>query len=161
LKGIHRNVFSLFDGVYAIILGMGVKIVVDTSVFISALIGPAGPSREVVRQCLQGLYSPLMGLNLFCEYESVIFRPSVRSQCPLSADEVRQLLQAFMSVCEWVNIYYLWRPNLKDEADNHVIELAIAGNASVLVTNNLKDFQNTQLLFPNLSVLSPQALLRS
>jgi uncharacterized protein len=161
LKGIHRNVFSLFDGVYAIILGMGIKIVVDTSVFISALIGPTGPSREVVRQCLQGLYSPLMGLNLFCEYESVISRPSVRSQCPLSADEVRQLLQAFMSVCEWVNIYYLWRPNLKDEADNHVIELAIAGNASVLVTNNLKDFQNTQLLFPNLSVLSPQALLRS
>jgi putative PIN family toxin of toxin-antitoxin system len=140
---------------------MGIKIVVDTSVFISALIGPVGLSREVVRQCLQGMYSPLMGLNLFCEYESVISRPSVLSQCPLSADEVLQLLQAFMNVCEWVNIYYLWRPNLKDEANSHLIELAIAGNASVLVTNNLKDFRNTQLLFPNLLVLSPQVLLRS
>jgi uncharacterized protein len=152
---------AFFDGVYAIIVSMAIKVVVDTSVFISALIGPAGPSREVVRQCLQGLYSPLMGLNLFCEYESVMSRPSVRFQCPLSDDEVLQLFQAFMSVCEWVNIYYLWRPNLKDEADNHLIELAIAGNASVLITNNLKDFQNTQLLFPKLSVLSPQALLKS
>jgi hypothetical protein len=26
--------------------------------------------------------------------------------------------RAFLSVCEWVNIYYLWRPHLKDEADN-------------------------------------------
>jgi uncharacterized protein len=140
---------------------MATKIVVNTSVFISALIGPSGPSREVVRQCLQGLYSPLMGLNLFCEYESVSSRQSILSQCSLSSDEVLQLTQAFMSMCEWVNIYYLWRPNLKDEADNHLIELAIAGNASILVTNNLKDFQNTQLLFPHLSVLSPQVLLRS
>lgn len=140
---------------------MGIKVVVDTSVFISALIGSSGPSREVVRQCLKGQYSPLMGLSLFCEFESVISRPPLLAQCPLSTDEILQLLQAFMSVCEWVNIYYLWRPNLKDEADNHLIELAIAGNASVLVTNNLKDFQNTQLLFPHLSVLSPQALLRS
>jgi uncharacterized protein len=140
---------------------MATKIVVDTSVFISALICPVGPSQEVVRRCLQGLYSPLMGLNLFCKYESVISRPSVLSQCPLSADEVLQLLQAFMSVCEWVNIYYLWRPNLKDEANNHLVELAIAGNASVLATDDLKDFQNTQLLFPSLAVLSSQALLRS
>lgn len=140
---------------------MATKIVVDTSVFISALIGPSGPSREIIRQCLQGVYFPLMGLSLFCEYESVIARQSVLSLCPLSVDEVLRLLQSFMSVCEWVNIYYLWRPNLKDEADNHLIELAIAGNASILVTNNLRDFQNTQLLFPNLLVLSPQALLRS
>jgi hypothetical protein len=42
-----------------------------------------------------------------------------------------------------------------------LIELAIAGNSRFLVTNNLKDFQNTQLLFPNLLAISPQDLLRS
>jgi uncharacterized protein len=139
---------------------MTIKIVVDTSVFVSALIGPSGPSREVIRQCLQGKYLPLMGLNLFCEYESVVFRESVLAQCLLSREEILKLLQAFLSVCEWVNIYYLWRPNLRDEADNHLIELAIAGNSRFLVTNNLKDFQNTQLLFPNLLTTNPQELLR-
>ena len=29
----------------------------------------------------------------------------------------------------WVRVYYLWRPNLPDEADNHLVELAVAGNA--------------------------------
>jgi uncharacterized protein len=140
---------------------MAIKIVVDTSIFVSALIGPSGPSREVIRQCLRGKYSPLIGLNLFCEYESVIFRDSILAQCLLPSEEILTLLQAFLSVCEWVNIYYLWRPNLRDEADNHLIELAIAGNARFLVTNNLKDFQNTQLLFPDLLATSPQDLLRS
>nr|WP_228025325.1 PIN domain-containing protein [cf. Phormidesmis sp. LEGE 11477] len=45
-----------------------------------------------------------------------------------------------MSISHWTFIYYTWRPNLKDEADNHLIELAIAGSASLIATNNLKDF---------------------
>lgn len=136
------------------------KIVVDTSVFISALIGPSGPSREIVRRSLQGQLLPLMGTVLYCEYESVIQRDSVLAQCPLTQGEVLSLTEAFMSVCEWVNIFYLWRPNLRDEDDNHLIELAIAGNAEFLVTNNLKDFRNAELTFPQLEILSPVEFLR-
>jgi putative PIN family toxin of toxin-antitoxin system len=140
---------------------MATKIVVDTSVFVSALIGPSGPSREVIRQCLQGDFSPLMGMALFCEYEDVIGREPIVLQCPISAVEILALTQSFMSVCTWIDIFYLWRPNLRDEADNHLIELAIAGNADALVTNNLKDFRNAELLFPHLRVLSPTELIRS
>jgi putative PIN family toxin of toxin-antitoxin system len=140
---------------------MATKVVVDTSIFISALIVPSGPSREVVRRCLQGSFSPLMGAALFYEYESVIGREPILAQCPLSQAEVLGLTQAFMSVCTWIDIFYLWRPNLKDEGDNHLIELAVAGNADVLVTNNLKDFRNAELLFPHLRILSPTELIRS
>ena len=52
-----------------------------------------------------------------------------------------------MSVCQFVHIYYLWRLNLRDEADNHIIELAVAGNAKAIVTHNLKDFTGTELFF--------------
>jgi hypothetical protein len=38
---------------------------------------------------------------------------------------------------------FLWRPNLPDEADNHVIELAVAGGASAVVTNNVRDLHPT------------------
>jgi predicted nucleic acid-binding protein len=55
----------------------------------------------------------------------------------------------------------LWRPNLKDEADNHLIELAVAGNAQIIVTKNVKDFQNAELVFPNLSILRPEEIIRS
>lgn len=140
---------------------MGIKIVIDTSVLISALIGSTGPSRELIRRCLKGEYQPLMGNALFSEYESVIEREEILAKCPLTREEIYTLGASLMSVSQWVFIYYLWRPNLTDEADNHLIELAVAGNAKFIATNNLRDFQNAQLLFPNLSILKPEEILRS
>jgi uncharacterized protein len=51
-------------------------------------------------------------------------------------------------------------PNLRDEADNHLIELAVAGGASVLVTKNVRDFQGAELQFPGLRVLQPEKLMK-
>ena len=45
--------------------------------------------------------------------------------------------------------------------DNHLIELAVAGNAQIIVTKNVKDFQNAELVFPNLSILRPEEIIRS
>ncbi|QUS62592.1 putative toxin-antitoxin system toxin component, PIN family [Synechocystis sp. PCC 7338] len=139
---------------------MNNRIVIDTSVFVSALIGADGPSRKLIRYCLLGQYQPLIGNTLFAEYEAVMGRKEIIDQCVLSQTEVVSLLEALMSVCEWINIYYLWRPNLRDEGDNHLIELAISGNAHYIATNNVKDFQGTELIFPHLSILKPEHLLR-
>jgi len=138
---------------------MTIKIVVDTSVFVSAIIGKTGPSREVIRNCLKQEYLPLMGSSLFAEYESLITRDKIINLSPLTKDEIELLLASFMSVSKWIFIYYLWRPNLKDEADNHLIELALAGNASYIITNNVKDFRNSELLFPHLSIITPEVFL--
>lgn len=140
---------------------MAIKIVVDTSVFISALISSKGSSRELIRRCLKGEYQPLIGNALFSEYESVIQREEIIAKCPLTSGEISAILASFMSVSQWISIYYLWRPNLKDEADNHLVELAVAGNAKIIATYNVKDFQNAELLFPNLSILKPEEIIRS
>jgi predicted nucleic acid-binding protein len=107
-----------------------------------------------------GDYQPLMGNALFCEYESVTTRDNVLAQCPLTQPEILALFQALMSVSKWIFIYYTWRPNLKDEADNHLIELAVAGNAEIIATNNVKDLKNSELLFPDLMILKPEDVLR-
>ncbi|MEA5449495.1 putative toxin-antitoxin system toxin component, PIN family [Leptolyngbya sp. CCNP1308] len=135
------------------------RIVVDTSVFVSALIGSTGPSRELIRRCLLKDYQPLMGNALFSEYEAVIGRDYILDRCRLTKIEIDTLFQAFISVCKWTFIYYTWRPNLKDEADNHLIELAVAGNAQIIATQNIRDFQNAELLFPDLQILTPADLL--
>jgi putative PIN family toxin of toxin-antitoxin system len=140
---------------------MPTKIVVDTSVIVSALISPSGASRELLRRCLKCQYQPLMGNSLFCEYESVIERDEIKAKCPLTESEGLALLASLMSVSQWISIYYLWRPNLPDEADNHLIELAVAGNAQIIATHNIRDFQNAELLFPNLSILKPETIIRS
>lgn len=134
-------------------------VVVDTSVLINALLGPAGPARELIRRCLQGHYKPLISNTLFLEYEDVTSRPYILDQCPLAPTELRELLNAYYSVCEWVPVYYLWRPNLPDEGDNFLIELAVAGNAYCVVTNNIRDIKRSELVFPDLHVMTPEQLL--
>ena len=135
-------------------------IVVDTGVVISAFIGKEGPSREILRLCLQGALKPLISSTLFLEYEDVSNREKIQQLSPLSQNEIRKLLNAFYSVCRWVPIYYLWRPNLKDEADNFLIELALAGNALKIITNNIRDLENAELNFPHLEILTPETFLR-
>lgn len=139
---------------------MSEKVVVDTSVMISALIGKRGASREVIRRCLTGEYLPLISNPLFQEYEDVSSRRRIRETCPLGVGEIRGLLNSFYSVCSWVPIYYLWRPNLYDEGDNFLIELALAGNSRTIVTNNVKDLEAAELKFEDLRILKPQQILR-
>lgn len=79
---------------------MAIKIVVDTSVLISALISSTGSSRELIRRCLKGEYLPLMGNALFSEYESVIGREEILAKCPLTSAEISALLASFLSVSE-------------------------------------------------------------
>jgi putative PIN family toxin of toxin-antitoxin system len=136
----------------------GKVIVVDTDVLVAALLGAGGASRRVLRGCLTRKFRPVMGTALFLEYESVMRRDALFRQCVLSASERDQLLDAFLKVCEWIRIYYLWRPNLRDEADNHVVELAVAAAAEVIVTRNVKDFRRAELKFPGLRILKPEQL---
>lgn len=137
------------------------RIVVDTNVFISAILSPAGENRDVLRACLLGKARPLMGAALFSEYEDLLGRAELMGKSPLSPKQRQTLFDAFLSMAEWVKVYYLWRPNLSDEADNHLIELAIAGSAEVIVTNNLADLQRGELRFPGLKIEHPRNFLKS
>jgi len=139
---------------------MSIKIVLDTNVLIGALLGPSGANREVLRRCFAGKFLPLIGNTLFCEYEAVFSRPEILKKCRLNPDQRIQFFASFLHICEWVKISYLWRPNLYDEKDNFLIELAVAGNADFLLTNNLRDFREMELSFPGLKILSPIELLK-
>ena len=134
---------------------------VDTNVFAGALLREGGYNRQVLRACLDDRVQPVMGQSLFLEYEDVLGREALFSRSPLSAAERRALFEAFLSVCEWVHVYYLWRPNLRDEGDNHVFELAVAGGAAAIVTNNVADFRYGNLRFPDLQVLAPKDFVSS
>ena len=135
------------------------KIVVDTNIFLGAYLG-AGAANRVIAACLHGGATPLMGAALLAEYEDVLGREALFSRCRLSVTERNELLDIFLEVCQWTPIYFGWRPNLPDEGDNHLVELAIAGNARFIVTRNLRDLSRMQLRFPELRVSSPEDFLQ-
>ena len=95
---------------------MILRVVVDTNVLVGAFLSKGGgDNREVLRRCLEGQVQPLLGVALFNEYEDVLGRELLMKKCSLTVIEQRTLREAFYSVCAWVKIYYLWRPNLPDE----------------------------------------------
>lgn len=75
-----------------------------------------------------------MGAALFAEYEDVLARPALFKRCRLSG--------------------------LRDEADNQLIELALAGGATHIVTRNVRRVANMELRFPHLPVISPEQFLK-
>ncbi|MFZ1681442.1 MAG: putative toxin-antitoxin system toxin component, PIN family [Rhizobiaceae bacterium] len=135
------------------------KIVVDTSVFVSATLSAGGASRQVIRLCLEGVVIPLMSGALFHEFEDVMGRAELFANCRIPVSERNELLDAFLSVCAWTPIWFLWRPNLRDEDDNFLVELAVSGVAAAIVTSNKKDFRGADLKFGGFAVLDPAEFL--
>ena len=128
------------------------NVVIDTNIFIAAVMSADGASRRILRMCLEGRITPLMGNALFSEYEDVCARDELFDAKLISRVDRDALLDAFFASCLWVPIYFLWRPNLRDEADNHVVELAVAGNARTIITANKRDFTAPELRFSGLDI---------
>ncbi|SFV56045.1 hypothetical protein MNB_SV-9-195 [hydrothermal vent metagenome] len=101
------------------------NVVIDTNIWISALISKDGVSREIIRLALREKISPQISTTLFIEYEAVMKREKIQALCSLSIEEQEELFQAFLSTCKWNEVFYLWRPNLDDVGDDFLIELAL------------------------------------
>lgn len=138
---------------------MNPRIVIDTNIFVGACLGQ-GPARNVIAACLLKRCQPLMGSALLAEYEDVLGRRALFSNGRLDAAEREELVDIFLASCEWTRIYFGWRPNLPDEGDNRLVELAVAGGARYIVTRNLRDVGRMELKFPNLRVLPPEDFLK-
>lgn len=140
-------------------LFMKPRVVLDTNVFIGACLG-VGASNQILAASLCGLYLPLMGSALFLKHEAVLGRTELFASCRLNLHERSELFDIYLAACEWTRIYFGWRPNLRDEGDNHVLELAVAGGAQYLVTRNVRDFAANELKFPSLHIVSPENFLK-
>lgn len=139
---------------------MGIKVVVDTNVLVAGLIGGKGPNRELLRRCLQGELQPYVGNALYIEYQDLLHREQIQALCKQTSVSFMEFLDGFAHVCTPVDVHYLWRPNLKDEADNHIVELAIAADAAYIITNNVSDFAAAELKSLGYEVITPEQLLR-
>jgi len=135
------------------------EVVVDTNIFVSALKRKDGVNRKILEMCFLDELEPLMGDALYFEYESLMARDHLYEDSNFSAQERNDFFDDFCSICRWVDVYYRWRPNLRDEADNHVIELALAGGATSVLTWNKKDFRGGDLMLPDVSILTPVEFL--
>lgn len=96
-----------------------------------------------------------MSVSLVLEYESVLLRHTVESQ--LTERDVQVLVDYICDVATWQEIFFLWRPFLRDPNDDLILELAVAAGCSAIVTHNVRDFAGAEQL--GIQVLTPQRFL--
>ena len=135
-----------------------IRIVADTNVLVSACIG-RGPASKVIEACLIGQLTPMLSLALYLEYEDVLNRTAPFLRARLNMFERNEMLDAMLSRSTLVEVSYRWRPNLRDEADNHLMDLAVAANARYLVTSNVRDFVGGELRFDQVNIIEPAKLI--
>ena len=135
------------------------RCVLDTNVVVSGLRSSAGASALLLDHALRRRFTLLLSVALALEYESACSDPAQRIVSGLTEIEVGTVVNALCRVSEPVAARYLWRPQLRDPADEMVLEAAINGEADALITFNRKDFGDVPQRF-GFPMLSPQQALR-
>lgn len=114
------------------------RLVLDTDVLVAALRSDRGASRQLLICALDRTFEVLISVPLILEYEAVLTRPEHLEASGLTSSQVNEVLDALVKVSIPVPLRFLWRPRLKDPADEMVLETAVNGAAGWLVTFNLR-----------------------
>lgn len=114
------------------------QIVIDTNVFISALRSKNGASYALIVRIGKKVFECNISVPLLFEYEKIARDPS--QELPFTKDEITRILNFICANSNHHKIFYLWRPYLKDQKDDMVLELALSSNSKYIVTFNRKDF---------------------
>jgi putative PIN family toxin of toxin-antitoxin system len=130
----------------------------DTSCVVGGMRSPEGASAAILRAARKGRVTLLASVPLAIEYEAVCTRAEHRKAAQLSEKEVRIFLDAVVAMCEPIEPHYLWRPQLRDAADEMVLEAAANGRADAIVTFNIDDFGSVPRMF-GIDVLLPRQAL--
>src|SRR3984957_13991338 len=113
------------------------RVVLDTSVIVAGLRSQLGASNRILRLVAERQLVPLVTTALFLEYEDVLNRPEQRLATGMAKEDVVGFLAALASAPEPVHVYFIWPPKLVDPADELVLEAAVNGRGSAIVTHNV------------------------
>lgn len=133
------------------------RVVLDTNILVAALRSRRGASHKLLLCLAEGAFIPCISVPLFLEYEDVLKRPG---KVPgLAAKDIDDILDFILSQSDIRQIFFLWRPFLKDPKDDLVLEVAVESRSQYIVTHNTKDFNNVSLF--GLKAITPRDFLEA
>ena len=133
-----------------------INVVIDTNVLIAALRSKQGASHKLLLLLTKELYTPNISVPLFLEYESVAKRESLLRD--LNSEDIDSILNYILSKSNIRKIFYLWRPFLKDQKDDLVLEVAVESQSQYIITFNKSDFSGCEKF--GVQVVTPQEFMK-
>jgi len=114
------------------------QIVLDTNVIVAGLRSQRGSAFRLLTLVGTGRFEIHLSVPLVLEYQEVLSREL--SNLYVSATDIEDFIEFHCSVAMKHQIFFLWRPYLRDPKDDMVLELAVAAGCDSVVTYNIRDF---------------------
>lgn len=129
-----------------------ITVVLDTNVLVAAARSRRGASFQVLSMLgPDAPFQPAVSVPLVLEYEMALKRSTT-----LSDEDAEVVVDYLCKVADRRRIHFLWRPVLRDPADEMVLEVAVEAQAEVIVTHNVRDFEDVEDRF-GIRLLNPGA----
>jgi putative PIN family toxin of toxin-antitoxin system len=132
-------------------------VVLDTNVLIAGLRSRNGASFRLLS--LLGAQPDIqvhLSVPLVLEYEAVAKREA--GALGLTESDVEDVVDFLCKIGAHHDIFYLWRPVLRDPKDDMILELAVAASCQTVLTHNKRDFQGVDRF--GLEVETPYEFLK-
>jgi hypothetical protein len=110
---------------------LGLRVVVDANVWVSALIVPNSPPGQVLEAVRRGAVEPVASWRLAEELVDVLRRPKL-ARYAISDEDVDNILVIVARFLPAVDVDV----PIRDPDDSPVVEAALAGHAEVIVTGD-------------------------
>lgn len=134
---------------------MKLRLVLDTNVLVSALRSRRGASFRLLSRVGTDRFDAVVSVPLVLEYEDAMLRAALAVGLP--PEVVEDILDYLCAVAECREVFFLWRPCLKDPGDDMVLEVGVAGECDAIVTFNPSEFLGIEKF--GLRVLRPAQVL--
>jgi predicted nucleic acid-binding protein len=131
------------------------RVVLDTNVLDAATRSRRGASFRLLELVGKGPFELVVSVPLVLEYEAILTEH--RQETGLTETDVDDLLDYVCAVARHQEIFFLWRPYLRDPKDDLVLEAAVAGGCRGIVSFNKRDFVGSER--SGLWVLTPGEFL--
>lgn len=120
---------------------------------------PIGASAALLKAARRNQITLIGNVALALEYEATCRLAHHMLAGGLKPAEVAIFVDAVIAMLEPFETHFMWRPQLRDPADELVLEAAVNGQADALVTFNRRDFGKVPEQF-GVAVLTPGEAIR-
>ena len=131
-----------------------IGVVLDTNVLVAAPKSRNGASFQLL-----GLLGPDAPFQLSLSVPLVLeYEMALRRTLGSEDKRIEPVLDYLCQVADLREIYFLWRPFLRDPGDEMVLEVAVGAQSSRIVTHNVRDFEGVEAKF-GIRIVTPGEFL--